>query len=1035
MQTRYVNTGLGILVAIFAFILVQSGPALAKPKVEWSPSSITGAVSPGQSKTIMAEFTVYKDIPRRVSVRVVPGLAPFVSVAPSSFQGLVAGETISLAITFSAPEDAPPGMVDGVIQLRARGTVAQPLPVTLMIEEGPPGSTVTVVGSVFFDTGEPVIGAQVVGSIASEQTVSSLQRALTAQILPSNQTTAAFKANPVVGESEPLLFLQAAAQEVVTGPTGAFMLELMSTELPAEVLVEVLFQLDGAPEVRTAKIETAETTFLDLGNITIPNPAQAELLIVGGSAESTDGSIRVDDLPSEVQQLFSRSFDPDEDPGAFPGEFAEMGNVPLNSAVFLWIEALDSDGNPVIELSQPVTIRTLVSMSQWGDLEDIDFGTDRIEIPIYIYDELSNMWQQQATGWLEDGGGTVLPEDVQSVILDGTFSGDIFAAFVTNHFTWLNVDYPFIGPFTVARSGLDSDKRNDDCFFQAAEIAKTIALSTRGVAAFSMVNEPGADLAQELADGQGPEITNATLPTINGREPHGEYLGKSTPSPFFKDFFVMSDGLWNNCDTPGRKNDTIMCMANVMLHETAHWKDEVKKTSADTPGEEGWVVTNAIFGLGSPVCDLETGELTFQVPKEGGGVEFLPVSESVKQQWLDPEFWATRPAQQGAQLRATEAALAKGPLQLDVAVIEGGVLGDPVIVDVTLSNQGVAQIEINTLFRFEDYPLRFKITHTESGEEVNFLGTELTLVFSSDEFQVLNPGEGLTRRFDLTALNDGDARYDFVSPGQYTFVAEYDGIFGLPKASSAPVSLVLESGGSASGMVSDASDGSPISGATVSAIQNGKTLAIETTDATGNYVFPPLLSGVYTFEAVASGFLRSSQDNVQLVAGQNTEVNLSLSTFVSSDELRLVLLWFEPPEDLDAHLWLPPEMPFHVNFSRKGSLITCPFAELDRDDILDLDDVTPEGTETITISMPLEGTYHYAVFNSSGSPQLAGLTATVQVFDSGGLFAAFDPPNEGTGRWWNVLTIDGATGRVTEINQLTDDDPAPYLDTAAGCAR
>jgi hypothetical protein len=1019
MQTRYVNVVLRTLATFVVFILVQSVPAAAKPVIEWSPGSITGAISQGQSSTTTAGFIVSKDISRRVTVRVVPALAPFVRVEPSSFKELVAGETVTVAITFSAQEDAPTGMFEGVIQLRARGTVARPLPINLMIEEGPPGSTVTVVGSVFFDTGEPVAGAQVLGSIASESTLSSLQRALTAEALPADPTSSAFKADPVIVESQSLLFLQAEAQDVVTGPAGEFTLELMITELPAEVLVEVLVQLQGVPEVRTAKLETAEMTLLDLGTIIIPNPLEAELLIIGGSAESADRSIRIDDLPPEVQQLFSRSYDPDQDPEAFPGEFAEMGNVPLNSAVFLWIEALDVDGNSVIELSQPVTIRTFVPTSQWGDLEDINFGTDRIEIPIYIYNELSNMWEQQGTGWLEDGVGTVLPEDAQSVILDGTFSGDIFATFVTNHFTWLNVDYPFIGPWTLSRAGLDSDKRNNDCFFRAAELAKVIALSPEGVAAYQKVNNPGADLTKELADGQGPEIENSIIADDSEGNPvRGIYHGG--------DSFILHDGAWSNCDTPERKDDTTLCLAIHILHETAHWKDHVLHTAGNTPGEEGWQLTMDLFAGGLPQC--RDGVLEFAIPKEGGGWNIIPVGDSVKERWLDPEFWTNRPAPTGAQQEAAEIALAAGLLQLDVTVIESGALGDPVIVDVTLSNQGTGPIEVYNRFLFEDYPLRFEITNTDSGEPVAFMGPEFTLILSSEDFQVLNHGESLTRRFDLTSLNDGGARYNFIASGQHSIVVEYDGFFGLPRTASAPVIFTLDPGASASGMVSDASGGLPISGASVKAIRDGNTLATESTDASGNYAFPELPPGVYTFEAMASGFLRSSQDNVQLVVDQNTEVNFSLSTLLSFGEVRLVLTWGEQPEDLDAHLWLPPETPFQVSFGRKGSLDTCPFAELDTDD------TSSFGPETFTISERFEGTYQYAVFNFSDSPELTDSQAQVQVFDPSGLLTTFNVPTDGAGRWWNVLTIDGATGAITEINELSDADPSPYLDTDAGCA-
>lgn len=59
--------------------------------------------------------------------------------------------------------------------------------------------------------------------------------------------------------------------------------------------------------------------------------------------------------------------------------------------------------------------------------------------------------------------------------------------------------------------------------------------------------------------------------------------------------------------------------------------------------------------------------------------------------------------------------------------------------------------------------------------------------------------------------------------------------------------------------------------------------------------------------------------------------------------------------------------------------------------------------------------------------------AQVQAFDSTGLIATFNVPTTGAGLWWKVLSIDGATGVITEINEIGN-DPAPYPDTSVGCA-
>jgi len=123
------------------------------------------------------------------------------------------------------------------------------------------------------------------------------------------------------------------------------------------------------------------------------------------------------------------------------------------------------------------------------------------------------------------------------------------------------------------------------------------------------------------------------------------------------------------------------------------------------------------------------------------------------------------------------------------------------------------------------------------------------------------------------------------------------------------------------------------------------------------------------------------------------------------------------------------ETPYHVYYSRRGSLDACPYAALD------VDDTSSFGPETITITQRfLEGTYVYAVHNFSGSPDLTASQARVQVFDSTGLIATYDVPTAGQGRFWHVLTINGQSGAITEVNQLGD-NPEPYPDTDAGCSQ
>ena len=142
---------------------------------------------------------------------------------------------------------------------------------------------------------------------------------------------------------------------------------------------------------------------------------------------------------------------------------------------------------------------------------------------------------------------------------------------------------------------------------------------------------------------------------------------------------------------------------------------------------------------------------------------------------------------------------------------------------------------------------------------------------------------------------------------------------------------------------------------------------------------------------------------------------------------------------LYPNLWLPEEQPYHIDYSRRGSLTMCPSAELE---------LTPwgltaiEGIHTLRIVelLPASGTYHYAVYNILGSPDLGAMAipwsaweAKVQMYDTTGLIATYQVPIEGSGQWWSVLEIDAYDGSVRGINTVGA-DPSPYGDTGQGCS-
>lgn len=137
--------------------------------------------------------------------------------------------------------------------------------------------------------------------------------------------------------------------------------------------------------------------------------------------------------------------------------------------------------------------------------------------------------------------------------------------------------------------------------------------------------------------------------------------------------------------------------------------------------------------------------------------------------------------------------------------------------------------------------------------------------------------------------------------------------------------------------------------------------------------------------------------------------------------VRLELRWGVAPRDLDSHLWLPEERPYHVYYPSKGSLAEFPFAQLD------VDITTGESPENIKIARRLAGRYVYAVHNYSGETDFASSGASVTVFDERGRAVSTIGNPQGSGRWWHVVDIDGSSGRLTWVNQVQDVPPAPMI--------
>jgi hypothetical protein len=873
---------------------------------------------------------------------------------------------------------------------------------------------VHVSGQVKNDQGNPVQGAEITVGAENASSVQAIQASMARGIhLPGM---------PKLPGMAPLLSQRLALTATVQGTTdqdGNFALDLDPIELPSGIVVDVSFQQGTDPTVDSSRTVSASSANVDAGLITIPTPSLGKFTPVGGAGATNDGDVDVEGLPGDVTSFYANALDPDANTDAFPGDFSEVGKLPLNSSGFQWLEAQDANGNPVDSLANAAIIRGKLEDTQWPDLVDLQEGTDRVEVPLYTFNEATAMWEQDGTGWLEDEAGTVLPEDVEPLILQGLFPGKIFVAYPTEHLSWFNVDYPYIGPWSLAR--LDTPHRNIDCLFLALQLARRIAFSQIGVDAFAAVNQDGADILQELADGRGPSIVAVDL----GGRAHGAYRGDAGGS---ESRIELAETFWTGCalaQTEDDRRTVTLLMAAAILHETAHWKDDLKKFPSnngqedlehDTPGEEGEALERAIFG---GVLDIGL---------DGHAImDGVPVPAAQRDAWLNPGNWPPATVMEGHALART---LPPSPITVTIAT-DATVfdLGEPIPVHVTYENVSNAPVKVMNAIQLEGHPLYFDVLREPDGARMPFLGPEYKLVETDLQFTTLQPGGTLTLTTDLVVGQDG-LHYGLEGAKTYDVTAFYEPHRAVELTTSNTLILTIGEGASLGGHVNAAETGNPLPGATVIVRRDGVELTRAFTNQNGDYLFEQVPPGVVSVEARADGYLHVTQEGVTLTAGSLTTQNFTLSSLLAEGQIQFVLSWGDQPEDLDSHLWLPADRPFHVAYYEQGTTEGCPFAELDNDETNGL------GPETITIDHLIgHGIYRYAVHNYSDEVALkdAATRPTVRIVRIGHADIVVVAPTSGDGEWWHVVDVDSVSGDITLFNEIGVSEPSLYPDTTSGC--
>lgn len=238
-------------------------------------------------------------------------------------------------------------------------------------------------------------------------------------------------------------------------------------------------------------------------------------------------------------------------------------------------------------------------------------------------------------------------------------------------------------------------------------------------------------------------------------------------------------------------------------------------------------------------------------------------------------------------------------------------------------------------------------------------------------------------------------------------------------------------GGTITGQVTNATDASPIQGATVTT-DSGQS---GTTDASGTYTITNVPAGNHSVTASASGFLPSTQ-NTSVTEGGTTVLNFALAA-AGSGAIRAVLSWGAIPRDLDLHVSGPvsgsPGSRFHVYYAAPSVTDGTGDAYCE----LDVDDTDGNGPETQTISISnsegdyVAGTYRIWVHNysdeHSDSNNFATGSATLNLFDLNGQIGSY-PQSAATGDdtkfIWKIVEFNvddsGAVTAVTPLQTMAD---------------
>jgi MYXO-CTERM domain-containing protein len=186
------------------------------------------------------------------------------------------------------------------------------------------------------------------------------------------------------------------------------------------------------------------STMIDDPNFDVVLTRLQDVQCTSDGCESATGNLRVSGFPggTGIDRAYAEAYDPSQDGTRFPGGFFEPEGSLLISSGFMEVDFRDSEGERVKRVSSPVEVNFEADPNSWSTLRDLEPDTDRIEVPMWSFDESSGHWVAEDDGALLDEAGEPLGESELPAILDGSYEGKVFIGFSTEHFSSWNCDRP-----------------------------------------------------------------------------------------------------------------------------------------------------------------------------------------------------------------------------------------------------------------------------------------------------------------------------------------------------------------------------------------------------------------------------------------------------------------------------------------------------------------------------------------------------------------------------------------------------------------